>query len=65
MTNKYNSEIDSENLICPYCEAKNDSTDFIADGFLEGETDCVKCEKVFKFSIEFNPTHSTWTIEDD
>ncbi len=61
---KYNLEIDDEYLVCPYCRANNDGTDFIADGVTQGETDCVKCEKIFSFNIEFDPVFSTETIEE-
>ncbi len=64
MTEKHNYEMSRSTLLCPYCASCNDPTDFEADGVLNGETDCVKCEKVFSFAIEYDPTYRTETIKE-
>lgn len=61
---KYNREIDRKALICPYCNTDNDPTYFEADGFLDGETDCIKCGKIFNFIIEYGAIYMTETIKD-
>jgi len=53
------SEWSDDSLICPHCgyQRYDDLYDFYEDGY-NGDTECEKCEKHFRFSVSV-----TWMFE--
>ncbi len=49
--NKIIEDLYNEDLVCPYCGAKQQDTWELDEG--EGEIECLACEKTFKFTKEY------------
>ena len=50
----------TEAIVCPYCGHEHDSLDFEIDGFIQGNYNCDKCTKEFKFIADYT---TTWCTE--
>ena len=57
MKNKTATEIDHEytqEIVCPYCGNKQDDTDYMIDGNMEGTEVCEECGEKFKFESDIS-----------
>lgn len=61
VTNPGNSEMDDDNVICPYCGAEYnaESEDFSED---EREEECAECGRTYLLHDECTVTHHTRTL---
>jgi hypothetical protein len=60
MSEKYNTEMDDCNVICPYCGSayQAEAEDYNST---EREEECRKCKKVYLVYQDFDVTHHTRT----
>ena len=53
--------------ICPYCNTENDSvgSDYWAEVAVEGETECVECDNIFRFLVDYTTHYYGYKMEED